>query len=223
MSEENPESVADQESLIEGRQSAPKKNTSVLVWFVLFKCSPWVIFAISGANSFMSFSMLLIEVVADLWVCRRTFSYELVGLSWSVETPAKGCQGIVTYHCEPDPFVPDALDSNVFWITMVANMSLFVLVTVASLLGLHLMQFLGLVFVDILEIVNLVLFFKCLGVSNRQSEQSFKSMMTGGGQVYQPQTFPNAVDIPLDQILLNEAKSDEMEEEEEKAEEEEAC
>ena len=215
MSDNLPENVADEESLINGGFQKDRGLINVLFAFLLFKTVPWVIYALTSLETVLSVAMLLISVFADLWMCRRSFSYELVGLSWSIDSPTNLFQGIVTYHCEPDPYVPSALNSNVFWITLVSNAGLFLLTTIANLMRVRLNQFFLLVVIDIFECLNVALFFKSLGVSNRQSEQSFKNMMTGGGQSYQPQTFPNAADIPLDQITLNETQETAEEDDEE--------
>lgn len=215
MSDNLPENPADEESLINGGFHSDRGFINVLFAFLLFKTVPWVIYALTSLGTIPSIIMLFISVFADLWMCRRSFSYELVGLSWSIDSPSNLLQGIVTYHCEPDPYVPSALNSNIFWITLVSNAGLFLLTTIANLMRVRLTPFFVLVVIDIFECLNVALFFKSLGVSNRQSEQSFKNMMTGGGQVYQPQTFPNAADIPLDQIVMNETAETVEEDEEE--------
>ena len=222
MSETTPAAIADEESLIEGDKSV-NENTwgPTLISFVVFKMIPWIVYWLPTYHTFGSFVIVFIFAIADIWLCRRLFSYELVGLSWSLENPMNGRNAMVIVNCEPDPFVPSAINSNVFWSVLIGNFILWILATLSSLLRLKLIQFLALCIMDVLQAANLLLYLKCLAVSKRQSEESFRNVMASGGQVYQAQTFPDAADVPLEEIDSAEQKEEPQKEEpkEEKAEE----
>lgn len=214
MAESAPSTIDDQVSLIDGTVIAEEKKINTdRISFLVCKLAPWFIYSLPDVQTGTSMTLVFLTALIDLWLCRRNFSYSLVGLSWSLQQPTNGFKNLVKYHCEPDPFVPDAIDSNIFWIVQVSNVLLWVVSALINLIKLRILLCFVLLIMTSLQLANFALYLKCLMLSKRQSEESFRNVMTGGASQFQPQTFPDAVDIPLDKI--DEQKAPELHKEEE--------
>lgn len=204
MAEAVPSTIDDQVSLIDGSNitTEEKKTNGDLIFFLVSKLVPWFIYSIPDVQSGSSMILVFLAALVDLWLCRRTFSYRLVGLSWSLQQPTNGFKNLVKYHCEPDPFVPDPVESNIFWIVMTFNVIFWFVSCFLNLLKFRVLICFALLIMTALQGANFILFLQCLMLSKRQSEESFRNVMTGGPgpAQFQPQTFPDAVDIPLDKI-----------------------
>lgn len=175
--------IDDQDSLIESRNQANNQiQSKYLVKYIISKLFPflWTFFAsfLIPSSSLIYFFTLIFAII-DLWLCRRKYSYSLVGLTWNLEMPDPqlSFEDMVAFQIEPDPFVASTRDSNVFWLLLCGTTAYYVLLTIISLLKLHIIAFFFLIIISFLEITNLFLYLKCLNISKKQSEETVKSVM----------------------------------------------
>jgi hypothetical protein len=111
--------------------SHPKKGFNKTIFpFLLFKFAPWILYLWYDSEPPQILAAFTILVIVDLLLCRRIFGPSLVGLSWSIEFPTA-----ISYQFEPDPFVPTALNSNVFWIALILNFFGCIIAILRNLLG----------------------------------------------------------------------------------------
>jgi len=163
--------VADEETLIDGER-AEKLFSPTLVPFLFFKLAPWAPYALGVGMSWTVEAVVCMMALLDIWLCQRTFSCALVGLTWSLSP--KG-DGLIAYTCEPDPFVPSGVDSNVFWISIVVSLIAWVLSALSALGQLHIAQFVASAAMAGLQGVNVALFLLCLKVANKMSEETVRA------------------------------------------------
>jgi hypothetical protein len=182
----------DQVTLI-NNQLHPARSRNVVLIFALFKVLPWLAYIYPDGHSYHSTALFAVFILLDLWICRRTLGYSLVGLSWSLNFPTE-----VLYRFEPDPFVPSAVDSNIFWISLFVHCFVLVVVALINLLRGKFWIFCVLATLSGLDLVNIVLYLKCLLLAKKQSEDAFRNVM-----VYAPQQFPIAEDVNLDDVGKN--------------------
>lgn len=175
--------VDDQDSLIESRNQANSQmQTKLLIKYIVSKLFPffWIVFAsIFISSPTIVYFFVFIFAIIDLWLCRRQFSYSLVGLTWNLDMPDPqlSFEDLVTFQIEPDPFVPSTRDSNIFWLLLSGTTAYYILLTIISLLRLRIGPFFFLLVISFLEAINLLLYLKCLNISKKQSEETVKSLM----------------------------------------------
>ena len=83
--------IDDQDSLIESRnQENNKLQSQILIKYIVSKLFPffWIFFSgfFISSPSLVYFFALIFTII-DLWLCRRQYSYALVGLSWNLDMP----------------------------------------------------------------------------------------------------------------------------------------
>lgn len=208
--------IDDQDSLIASRNQVNSQTQSkCLAKYIVSKLFPffWIILA----NFFISSITLVyffafIFAIVDLWMCRRQFSYSLVGLTWNLDMPDPqlSFEDLVTFQIEPDPFVPSTRDSNVFWLLLCGTTAYYILLTIVSLLRLIIGPFFFLFIISFLEVFNLILYLKCLNVSKKQSEETVKSVMINTVH----SEFLNAVPVLEEKEVNNTPKTQEEKDDE---------
>jgi hypothetical protein len=179
----------DQVTLIDSQVLPERGCNKAIAPFLMSKGAPWVVYFSPWAQTPQMLVAFVLFVLFDILLCRRAFGNALVGLSWGVNCPT--AEHLVSYSFQPDPFVAASLDSNVFWITLIAN---FLLTAILGLVALARLDFVVLavfVFLTLLQGVNVRCYLRCLVLARKQSEESFRNVMT-----YAPQQFPDAEDIP---------------------------
>lgn len=197
--------IDDQDSLIESRnQENNKLQSQILIKYIVSKLFPffWIFFSgfFISSPSLVYFFALIFTII-DLWLCRRQYSYALVGLSWNLDMPDPqlSFEDIVSFQIEPDPFVPQTRDSNIFWLLLIGTTAYYLLLTVFSLLKLRVGAFFFLLIISFLNVFNAFLYLKCLSVSKKQSEEKAKSLMINAVH----SEFLDAVPVPDDTETVN--------------------
>jgi hypothetical protein len=179
----------DQVTLIDSPALPERGCNRATVPFLISKLIPWVVYFWPQAQTTQTLAAFILFVLFDILLCRRAFSNALVGLAWGIRCAA--AERFVSYSFEPDPFVAASLDSNVFWITLIANFLLTAALAFLNLVRLELAVLAVFVILTLLQGANLRCYLRCLALAKKHSEENFRNVMT-----YAPQQFPDAEDIP---------------------------
>lgn len=174
----------DQDRLIGSSETEDRNSqtSKILFKYISWKLAPfiWIFFSSLFISSpgfiyFVSFILIII----DIWLCRRLYSYPLIGLSWSLEIPDlhTSFEDLITFNIEPDPFVPSPTNSNIFWLLICGRVAIFLLISLFTLFKFQIIAFFVLLMTDAVEIFNLYSYLKCLSLSKKQSEDTFRSVM----------------------------------------------
>ena len=174
--------LEDQDSLISNqRKKKITQQKNILLKFSASKLLPflWIFIMSSFISTNVLFLFVLFFVIVEVWLCRRNYSYQLVGLTWSLDSPeiAKTYEDMIKYSIEPDPFVPRPFDSNIFWGLLVGSVGGYLLMTIYYLFQFCIIAFFLLAIIDFIEITNAILYLRCLAKANKQSEDNFKAVM----------------------------------------------
>jgi hypothetical protein len=176
----------DQVTLIDSQIHSDTSLHDYLFPYLLFKLAPWILYLVFDVDSFTTLILLLVLVSVDIWLCSRVFAYSLVGLSWTLALPFA-----VSYEFKPDPFVPDPIDSNAFWLALIGTFFFGVVAAIRALVTFKLFSLVVLGAIAGMQGSNVWIYFRCLALAKKQLEETFRTVMT-----YAPQQFPEAEDIP---------------------------
>jgi hypothetical protein len=180
-----PLTTEDQVTLIDSRINEARLSTTIFP-YLLMKFVPWIPLLIPGVESALISVLIIALTILDIWFCRSTFANTLVGVTWNVEWPFS-----ISYHFEPDPFVPGAVESNIFWFALIANFIFGIITALKSLVTLEFISLIILTLVCIVRGIDVIFYFRSLARAKKQMEATFRAVMT-----YTPQEFPEAEDIP---------------------------
>lgn len=85
-----------------------------LVIYISVRIAPVVVFLMS---SFLKPPILLFIFIAALigefWVVKSISGMQLIGLRWYLDK--KAGQKAFAFYSKPDPYIPNVIDSNIFW------------------------------------------------------------------------------------------------------------
>jgi hypothetical protein len=176
-------------TLIDGQVLTGRGCNAVIVPFLISELIPWVLYFWPQAQTLERLGAFVLFVLLDIFLCRRAFSNALVGLAWRPNCLT--AEQSVSYSFQPDPFVAASLDSNVFWITLLVNFLLTAILGLVNLVRLDFVLFAVFILLTLLQGANVRCYLRCLALAKKQSEESFRNVMT-----YAPQQFPEAEDIP---------------------------
>jgi hypothetical protein len=146
----------DQQALIDGESRPEKAFNAAVLPYLFFKAVPWAVYLWPDVLSARVLAAFVALSAVDVWLSRALFAHSLVGLRWGVAFPPA-----ITYHFEPDPYVPAALDSNVFWTALIGGFLLAAAVALINCLRLRLAA-LAAAAVALMHGANLRLCFRCL-------------------------------------------------------------
>ena len=100
----------DQEALISERQYT---NHPILV-FIILKSFPILLYYsmyVLKVNPLVCFILILFIFIFEFFITRKIIGVEMVGLSWYFG------DGKFQYYSRPNPYIPKASESNIFWIS----------------------------------------------------------------------------------------------------------
>ena len=143
--------------------------------------------------------------VVNLVLCKKTFGRALVGITWHFEEEFK-----LVYDIEPDPFVPKQVNSNCFWVSLVADVLFWVIMTLQHIMNRennHWLRGLFSMLIMTVHTINFIIFFKAQQVASKQTAEAVRQVLLG-----QNTAFPDAAEVGDD--------SDDSEDEEESEKEE---
>ncbi|OHT16190.1 hypothetical protein TRFO_13343 [Tritrichomonas foetus] len=176
------------------RQNFPAKSS--LITFILIKLLPftWLYFSLMFFPSSFCHLVFVFLAIVDLWLCRRRFSYALVGLTWSLKYPESGdkFEDLIVLSFEPDPFVPSPVNSNVFWAILAGTTAVYVVISIFHLVRLEFGLFLLTSPLAAIELLNAALLMRCARKYMRQAEESFRAVMINSVHA----EFQDAVPVP---------------------------
>lgn len=145
------------------------KSISLLFFFICIAArTP------SEITAFFTLSMSLLE----LWISKNCDGLELVGMRWSHEIGDSG-EARWVYYSRPDPYVPNAADSNIFWIGLYGSLVAWIAVFLWSAFSFGFFNTVIVILVVAAQLANTIGFVRCHGVSTRQAEDVARIVLLG--------------------------------------------
>ena len=107
--------VNDQEALIPGGERPSKFGIPVhvslrLIVIVTFFFLPYL-------NQIVQYLVFAFVLISQFWITEQVVGMQLIGLRWFIDFGSMK----FSYFSKPDPFVPNARDSNMFWMIFIVN------------------------------------------------------------------------------------------------------
>lgn len=170
------------DDLVVGSSETAAQKPSDYTIFVLWKVIPLFMFMVMKrvceiapcAGAFFIVAPALVE----FWIVKNREGLNLVGLRWSHEIGDRGEPRWIFYS-RKDPYVPEPINSTVFWSFMLGGIFLWVGIFIASILLWTWYYTLLCAGVMTLEIVNMACFMVCHSISAKQADDVARSVLLG--------------------------------------------
>ena len=130
--------------------------------FVLFKLLPFAVYFIINKyslNSTLEFIVFIFVLFADFYISKNVGGPELVGLGWYIATELDSTS-FLQFLSKPVPFVPKASDTNLFWISFIFSIAVWIISMLFTIFSKSFFQFFLSMTGFILQAINLGLFIK---------------------------------------------------------------
>lgn len=133
-----------------------------------------------ACNFYPSIQLFLVSFAAivEFWLCKNVDGLNLVGMRWSHEIGYGGDPQWIFYS-RHDPYVPDPMNSNVFWFTLFGGCFFWFCIFFWAIFEFSGMNILISFLVFVEHACNACCFMKCHSVSAKQADDVARSVLLG--------------------------------------------
>ena len=133
-----------------------------------------------ACNFYPTVQLILVSFasIVEFWLCKNVDGLDLVGMRWSHEIGYGGDPQWIFYS-RHDPYVPDPMNSNVFWFVLFGGCFFWFCIFFWAIF-----EFTGMnIFISLLVLAehscNACCFLKCHSVSTKQADDVARSVLLG--------------------------------------------
>ncbi|KAH0794408.1 putative ribose-phosphate pyrophosphokinase [Histomonas meleagridis] len=122
------------------------------------------------------FLTLLFSTI-EIWFCKNVDGLNLVGMRWYHDTSSGEPKWI--FYSRPDPYVPEAYKSNIFWGGLFGIIVVWFIIFIWSIFSFSWFDTFICACIIGVESLNLICFLKCRSESSRQADEVVRSVLLG--------------------------------------------